>query len=220
MIKAIIFDIDGTITDTNPLFLRSISQTFREFMGVEKPEDFFVFTVGIPSPETLKALNIPPEMERAFVARWQELIREGMREVRLFSGVREVIEELHQEGLKMALVTSKIRSEMSYQFDHFMINHFFETIICAEDTPRPKPHPDPLLLALDRLGVKNKEAIFIGDSIYDIQAAKKALIPFALASWGTLELEKVLELHPEFVLEEPEDIGEIVRGERDLTPAL
>ena len=48
----------------------------------------------------------------------------------------------------MALVTSKIRSEMSYQFDHFMINHFFETIICAEDTPRPKPHPDPLLLAL------------------------------------------------------------------------
>ena len=75
LIKAIIFDIDGTITDTNPLFLRSISQAFREFMGVEKPEDFFVFTVGIPSPETLKALNIPPEMERAFVASWQELIR-------------------------------------------------------------------------------------------------------------------------------------------------
>ena len=220
MIKAIIFDIDGTITDTNPLFLRSISQTFREFTGNNKPESFFIFTLGIPSPETLKALSIPPEKGKAFVVRWQKLIQEGMREVRLFPGIREIIEELHQEGIKMALVTSKIRSEMSYQFDQFMINHFFETIICAEDSPRPKPYPDPLLLALERLEVKNNESIFVGDSIYDIQAAKGASIPFALASWGALELEKVLEFCPDFVLEEPEDIGEIVRGKRGLTPVV
>ncbi len=220
VIKAIIFDIDGTITDTNPLFLRSISQTFREFTGDQKPESFFVFTLGIPSPETLKALKIPPEVGKAFVARWQKLIQEGMREVQLFPGVREIIEELYQEGIKMALVTSKIRSEMSYQFNQFMLNSFFETIICAEDAPRSKPHPDPLLLALNRLGVKNNESIFVGDSIYDLQAAKGALIPFALASWGALELEKVLEFHPEFVLREPEDIREIVKGKRDLTSVV
>lgn len=215
MIKAVIFDIDGTITNTNPLFLRSISQTFWEFTGIVKPDSFFIFTLGIPSPETLKALKIPSEAGRAFVARWQDLIRAGIREVQFFPGVKETIENLYQEGIKMAVVTSKVRSEMSYQFDQFMISHFFETIICAEDAPRPKPYPDPLLLALDRLGVKNNESIFVGDSIYDIQAAKGALIPFALASWGALELEKVLKLCPDFILREPEDIEEIVKGKRD-----
>ncbi|MDI3542997.1 MAG: hypothetical protein PWP57_600 [Candidatus Atribacteria bacterium] len=215
MIKAVIFDIDGTITDTNPLFLRSLSQTFREFTGVDKPDSFFIFTLGIPSPETLKTLKIPSEVGRAFVARWQDLIRAGIKEVQLFPGVRETIENLYQEGIKMALVTSKIRSEMSYQFDQFMINRFFETIICAEDASRSKPYPDPLLLALDRLGVKNNESIFVGDSIYDIQAAKGASIPFALASWGALELEKVLKLRPDFILREPEDIEDIVKGKRN-----
>lgn len=211
MVKAVIFDIDGTITDTNPLFLEAIREAYREFTGEEKPREFFIFTLGIPSPETVRKLRIPEEQAEAFVARWQELIKIGMPGVRLFPGIREVLETLHEDRVPMGIVTAKIRSEMSYQFDRFGLNHLFRVIICAEDAPRPKPYPDPLLVACEKLGVAPKDALFVGDSTYDITAARLAGVPFALASWGALERERVLAMCPDFVLSSPEDLLKILR---------
>lgn len=211
MAKAVIFDIDGTITDTNPLFLEAIQEAYREFTGEEKPREFFTFTLGIPSPETVRKLCIPEEKAEAFIARWQELIKIGMPGVRLFPGMREVLEALHEAGIPMAIVTAKVRAEMSYQFDRFGLNHLFTVILCAEDAPRPKPYPDPLLGACKRLGVRPKEALFVGDSVYDITAARLAGVPFALASWGALERERVLAMRPDFVLSSPEDLLKILR---------
>ncbi|MCS7241895.1 MAG: HAD family hydrolase [Candidatus Caldatribacterium sp.] len=211
MAKAVIFDIDGTITDTNPLFLEAIRQAYLEFTGNDKPQEFFIFTLGIPSPETVRKLDIPEEKAQAFVNRWQELIKAGMPKVRLFAGIREVLETLQEAGIPMAIVTAKVRSEMSYQFDRFGLNHLFQVILCAEDAPRPKPYPDPLLVACEKLRVTPKEALFVGDSVYDITAARLAGVPFALASWGALEKERVLSMHPDFVLLTPEDLLKILR---------
>lgn len=211
MLRAVIFDIDGTITDTNPLFLEAIRQAYREFTGEDKPREFFIFTLGIPSPETVRKLGIPKEQAEAFVARWQELIKVGMPKVRLFPGMREVLETLHEAHIPMAIVTAKVRSEMSYQFDRFGLNHLFQVILCAEDAPRPKPYPDPILVACEKLGVPPEEALFVGDSVYDITAARLAGVPFALASWGALEKERVLAMRPDFVLASPEDLLKILR---------
>lgn len=211
MLRAVIFDIDGTITDTNPLFLEAIRQAYREFTGEDKPREFFIFTLGIPSPETVRKLGIPKEQAEAFVARWQELIKVGMPKVRLFPGMREVLETLHEAHIPMAIVTAKVRSEMSYQFDRFGLNHLFQVILCAEDAPRPKPYPDPILVACKKLGVPPEEALFVGDSVYDITAARLAGVPFALASWGALEKERVLAMRPDFVLASPEDLLKILR---------
>lgn len=211
MAKAVIFDIDGTITDTNPLFLEAIRQAYREFTGEDKPQEFFIFTLGIPSPETVRKLGIPREQAEAFVARWQELIKIGMPKVRLFPGIREVLETLHEARIPMAIVTAKVQSEMSYQFDRFGLNHLFQVILCAEDAPRPKPYPDPLLVACKKLGIPPKDALFVGDSVYDATAACLAGVPFALASWGALEKERVLAMHPDFVLASPEDLLKILR---------
>jgi len=86
MTRAVIFDIDGTITDTNPLLLEAIQRAYKEFTGEEKPEEYFVFTLGIPSPETVRKLGIPEDKSQDFVKRWQDLIREAMPRVQLFPG--------------------------------------------------------------------------------------------------------------------------------------
>ncbi|MCX6091099.1 MAG: HAD family hydrolase [Candidatus Atribacteria bacterium] len=212
MLKAVLFDIDGTITDTNYVFVETVIQTYAEFIGKVKPPEFFYFLFGMPSPESLKILGIPEEKVLPFITRWQELIKKEMYRVKLFPGIVEVIEELFHRGLFMALVTSKIRSELPYQFDCFGLNHYFQTVICAEDTPKPKPSPDPLLRACQKLRVSPSNTVFIGDSRYDIIAAKEAHLPFLFASWGTLDPAPVRILHPEYDLEKPLDILTVVKS--------
>ncbi|HQK83861.1 MAG TPA: HAD family hydrolase [Atribacter sp.] len=211
MLKSVLFDIDGTITDTNPIFLDAIVQTHYEMTGQQKNREFFHFSLGIPSPVTLGILDIPQEFRMLYIQRWQEHIKEKMHKVVLFPRIVTVLESLREWGLSMALVTSKVRSEFSFQFDSFGLNHFFQAIICADDASRPKPNPDPLFEACSRLGVKPREAIYVGDSRYDIMAAKAAGIPFLFASWGSIDPNSVLELHPEFYLKEPIEILDVVQ---------
>ncbi|MGC8778885.1 MAG: HAD family hydrolase, partial [Candidatus Caldatribacteriaceae bacterium] len=192
MIRAIIFDIDGTLTDTNPVFLKALQRAYAEFQGEEKPLSSFYFSLGIPSPATMKILGIPEGKQTPFRDRWQELIREFMPEARLFPGVREVLERLTGMGLLLALSTSKIRAEMSYEFDNFGINHYFTVTVCADDVPRPKPAPDSLLLIVEKLSVSKEQALFVGESIYDIEAGKNAGIRFAFAQWGATTPQDVL----------------------------
>jgi len=211
MLKSVLFDIDGTITDTNPIFLDAIIQTHFEMTGQLKNREFFHFSLGIPSPVTMRILDIPQEKRMLYIQRWQEHIKEKMHEVVLFPGIVTVLENLREWGLSMALVTSKIRSEFSFQFESFGLNHFFQTVICADDAPRPKPNPDPLFEACSHLGVKPLETVYVGDSRYDIMAAKAAGIPFLFASWGSVDPNSVLELHPEFYLKEPLEILDVVQ---------
>jgi len=211
MLKSVLFDIDGTITDTNPIFLDAIIQTHFEMTGQLKNREFFHFSLGIPSPVTMRILDIPQEKRMLYIQRWQEHIKEKMHEVVLFPGIVTVLENLREWGLSMALVTSKIRSEFSFQFESFGLNHFFQTVICADDAPRPKPNPDPLFEACSHLGVKPLETVYVGDSRYDIMAAKAAGIPFLFASWGSVDSSSVLELHPEFYLKEPLEILDVVQ---------
>ena len=211
MLKSVLFDIDGTITDTNPIFLDAIIQTHFEMTGQLKNREFFHFSLGIPSPVTMRILDIPQGKRMLYIQRWQEHIKEKMHEVVLFPGIVTVLENLREWGLSMALVTSKIRSEFSFQFESFGLNHFFQTVICADDAPRPKPNPDPLFEACSHLGVKPLETVYVGDSRYDIMAAKAAGIPFLFASWGSVDPNSVLELHPEFYLKEPLEILDVVQ---------
>ncbi|NSW76502.1 MAG: HAD family hydrolase [Candidatus Atribacteria bacterium] len=216
MIQAVIFDIDGTITDTNPVFLKALQKTYLEFLSEEKPLSFFYFTLGIPSPETMVRLGVPKEERVRFRDRWQELIRELMPEARLFPGMVETLETLTRMEIPLALVTSKIKEEMTYEFDNFGINHFFAVTVCADDVAHPKPAPDALLLALEKLSVTREQAIFVGESIYDIKAAKNAQVPFAFAQWGAIAPQEVLNLNPDYVLKAPFDLLQLIKTENQV----
>ncbi|MEN3186714.1 MAG: HAD family hydrolase [Atribacterota bacterium] len=211
MIQAVIFDIDGTITDTNPVFLKALQKTYLEFLNQEKPLSFFYFTLGIPSPETMARLEIPKEERMRFQNHWQERIRELMPEARLFPGIIETLQTLTRMKIPLALVTSKIKEEMTYEFDHFGINHLFAVTVCADDVVHPKPAPDALLLALERLDAAKERVLFVGESIYDIKAAKNALVPFAFAQWGAIAPQEVLNLNPDYVLKTPLDLVQLVK---------
>ena len=177
MYSTFIFDLDGTIIDSELIGLQALQATLKE-QGIEKNLDELRFSLGIPGLTTLEILNIadiPTTLES-----WLEKEKPFMKNVPIFEGIIEAIKALPKAGI----VTSKTAEEMNHSFYLLNIDHHFHSVVCASDTEKRKPNPDPLELALKLLGCKADEAIYIGDSIYDMQSANAAGVDFGLALWG------------------------------------
>ncbi|WP_088072692.1 HAD family hydrolase [Gottfriedia luciferensis] len=206
MVSSIIFDIDGTILDTEQVVLKALQKVLREELKKEYELNELRFALGIPGKETLKKLNVP-NIDVVHPI-WSKAEIDFLHEVTLFEEIEEVIKELSLSRLKLGIVTSKTKKDLKEGFDPFGLRSYFEHIICACDTVKHKPNPDPLLACLEKLNVQNDEAIYIGDSIYDMQCAKSAGVKFALALWGAKTSEGFEEA--DYLLKKPMDLLNLI----------
>ncbi|WP_163651754.1 HAD family hydrolase [Listeria sp. PSOL-1] len=197
MYKAIIFDVDGTILDTEDAVLDSLQETLLE-VGLDYHKTDLRFALGIPGKKTIEQLNISHSKE--FLERWQQKEFAFRDRIKIFAGLKEVFEKIPQGGV----VTSKDALEMEQGFYPFGIAHYFDAIVCASDTENHKPHPEPLLKSLSMLGRKPNEALYIGDSPYDMAAAHAAGMHFGLALWGAKTTSGFEAA--DFIFEKPADV--------------
>ncbi|MEH7356644.1 HAD family hydrolase [Neobacillus drentensis] len=201
MYSTFIFDLDGTIIDSELIGLTALQATLKE-QGIEKNLDELRFSLGIPGLTTLEILNIadiPTTLES-----WLEKEKPLMKNVPIFEEIIEVIKGLPKAGI----VTSKTADEMNHSFYLLNIDHHFHSVVCASDTEKRKPNPDPLELALKLLGCKADEAIYIGDSIYDMQCANAAGVDFGLALWGARTTSGFE--NAKYIIENPKDILNLI----------
>lgn len=201
MYSTFIFDLDGTIIDSEMIGLQALQATLKE-QGIEKNLDELRFSLGIPGLTTLEILNIadiPTTLES-----WLEKEKPFLKNVPIFEGMIDVIAVLPKAGI----VTSKTTEEMNNSFYLLNIDHHFHSIVCASDTENHKPNPDPLELALQLLGCKAKEAIYIGDSPYDMQCANAAGVDFGLALWGARTVSGFE--NADYIFENPKDILNLI----------
>lgn len=206
MFKYVIFDVDGTILDTEKAILKSLQKVLKE-EGKDYELEDLRFALGIPGIKTLKKLNVT-ELERVH-PKWSETVLEFSHEVSVFQDLENVIKTLSESPVRTGIVTSKTKQELIDEFEPFGLSSFFEYTICASDTEKHKPHPEPLLACLDGLNANQDETIYIGDSIYDMQCAKSAGVKFALALWGSKTTEEFESA--DFVLKEPKDILDLIK---------
>lgn len=206
MFKYVIFDVDGTILDTENAILKSLQKVLKE-EGKDYQLEDLRFALGIPGIETLKKLNVT-DLERIHPI-WSETVLEFSHEVSVFQDIENVIKTLSESAVRNGIVTSKTKQELIDEFEPFGLSSFFEYTICASDTEKHKPHPEPLLACLDGLNANQDETIYIGDSIYDLQCAKSAGVKFALALWGSKTTEGFESA--EFVLKEPKAILDLIK---------
>lgn len=207
MLKAIIFDVDGTILDTEKAILQSLQRTLREETQKDYPFEALRFALGIPGKDALQRLNVD-DIE-AVHQKWSAAVLDFSHEVAVFESLEEVIQHLATKPLQLGIVTSKTAQEVVDEFEPFGLSEYFQHIVSASDTAKHKPHQEPLLKCLDALQIAPEEAIYIGDSIYDFQCAKQAGAKFALAHWGaksTIGFEEA-----DYVFYEPKDILAIVK---------
>lgn len=187
MIKAFIFDVDGTIIDTELAMLNSLQRTLLEEKGLTKSHEELRFILGIPGKDSLRMMNLEPVEELHEI--WSAAVLDFSHNVTVFDGMQETLYQLQHAGRLLGIVTSKIKQSMRDEFDQFNLNDYFNDIIDADDTVEHKPMPEPLLKSMENLGVQPHESLYIGDSIYDMKAAHAAGMKFALALWGSKKTE-------------------------------
>ncbi|WP_099221790.1 HAD family hydrolase [Listeria costaricensis] len=201
MYKAIIFDVDGTLLNTENAVLHSLQSVLAE-EGLDYELDELRFVLGITGKAAIEQLNILDE--ETILEKWLAREASMIEEVEVFEGVHEILAAIPESGV----VTSKNADEMASGFYPFEIDHHFDAIVCASDTDEHKPHPAPLLKSLEVLGRSPEEVIYIGDSPYDMACAHAAGADFGLALWGAGSTDGFEQA--EHVFEHPTDILKLI----------
>ena len=186
--KAVIFDIDGTIMDTGKIVLNALLDTLHK-EGYSHTLADVQSVFGIPGKEAVRKLGVdnPDELYR----RWYETEWKAMKKAKPFPGIEEAILELSKRDSKLGIVTSKTEEQYRAHFEYLPISRLFKEVVVAEHTEQHKPHGEPLQYCLGKLGVNPEDAIYIGDTKHDYACAKEAGAKFGLALWGVADREGI-----------------------------
>lgn len=210
-VRAVLFDLDGTLIDTMGLILASMRHATEQVLGVSLSDDELMCNVGIPLWEQMALFSEEYEDELVFAYRTHnraahdDLVRE-------YEGVDEVLRDLKSRELPLGVVTSKSRGIACQGMDLIGIRGFFDVLVCADDVDVHKPDPFPLHEAADALGVPLEQCIYIGDSRFDMMAAISGGAISVAALWGAHSVEAVLEPGPDFALESIAELLELLDG--------
>jgi phosphoglycolate phosphatase len=186
----IIFDMDGTLVNSSITIANAINYV-RKQLGFEPMDTQMLLSkVNDPTINPAQFFYHAPRFEHDH-ERWfsEYYTRNHDKELVLYDGIKELLEELRHKGFKLAVATNAYRRSTIESLTHLGIYLYFDAIACYDDVYKGKPYPDMLLKLLDELKVPKSEALFIGDGPRDEQAAKRAGIDYIMVDWGFTDHE-------------------------------
>jgi len=180
--KTILFDLDGTVIDSTDAILESFAVVAKQYGECYDPAHV-TSLIGHPLSVMFRELGIEEEHNEAHVLAYKAYYRTvANQKTYLLPNAKEAI-ELAASFARLGVVTTKTGRYSKEILDHLGVGAFFETIVGFEHVTHPKPHEEPILLALDQMQVPKEGAYIIGDTHLDILSAKNAKItPIAVRS--------------------------------------
>ena len=202
----VLFDLDGTVIDSGAIILASMRHAAKEVLGAEPPDELLMAAVGGPGLEAQMHALAPDrvdELVRVYRAHNEPLHDELV----CCDGIEDVLVRLKDEGRRLGIVTAKRRATVRLAFDVLPIEHLFETVVGGDETERHKPDPQPLLLAAERLDAAPGECAYVGDSPFDVRAAKAAGMHALAVTWGGIHDRTKLEAEqPDAIVDTAEEL--------------
>ena len=202
-----LFDLDGTLIDSIDLILRSYRHTMRAHGRGVPPDEVWMEGLGTPLWVQFRHWTDDPAEIDAMVTTYRTYnLAHHDALARPYNGVAAEVLALAARGTRLGVVTSKMRDGAQRGLVLAGLADAFALIVGADDVTHPKPHPEPVLQAVERLGSAAQETVFIGDSRHDIECGRAAGVKTAAALWGPFDRAHLESAGPDFWLERPEDI--------------
>ncbi len=209
-VKALLFDFDGTLLNTNELIIQTFMHVLNErFPGQFSPKDCLEF-IGPSLKQTFN--DIAPGEEEALIAKYRAWNLEHHDElVSQYPDVVSTLEQLKAQGILLAIVSTKRNDTIDRGLSILGATHLFDVRIGTDNVKNVKPDPEPVLLALERLGVDKDDAIMIGDNSHDIEAGHRAGVRAAGVAWAIKGEAYLQQYQPEYILHHMTDLLDIVK---------
>ena len=209
--RIVLFDLDGTLIDSGPIILASMQHAVRTVLGREIPPEELGMTIG--------GQGIVAQMQAIDVDHADELLaaykehNDGLHEtLEAFDELVALLPGLKAQGRRLGIVTAKRHRTVGLALDRFpALADAFDVVVGFEDTERHKPDPDPVLLAVERLAGTPAESAYVGDSPFDIGAAKAAGVYAVAVGWGGIHPDdRLLAEEPDAFVSTPQELLDVL----------
>ena len=213
MINTVLFDFDGTLVNTNDVIIASWQHTYMYYLGREESLEKITACFGEPLLLTMER-EFPEVDPRESAGVYRNFQKEHADElVKIFPGIKELLESLKTDGFRMGVVTSRTRESAQRYMDMFGIGDYFEEMVSCDDTDIHKPNPEPILLCLKKMGITAEEALMVGDSPFDIKCANNAGVKSVLVGWRITGDGQTLidDAREDFTISEPSELVGVLK---------
>jgi pyrophosphatase PpaX len=213
-VKAVIFDLDGTLADTIPLIVASFNAACREAMGRSYTPEEVISRFGIPDAAMVKRelRESSPEIADHAVERFYRHYEQEHDMVSAFDGVTQLLHALQERGVPMGVMTGKGARTAEITLRKLGWQGLFGSVVTGEDVIHQKPHPEGVLKAAQELGINPEECVFIGDSPADIEAGKAAGMTTIGVVWHNFYAGEMRAMQPDFWCETTADLAAILNA--------
>lgn len=210
--KTLLFDLDGTIINTNELIINSFLYTLERYYPGKYTREKLIPHFGKTLHEQMILFGDEEKADDMIKVYREHNLQTHDDMVLEYPFVKEVLEEFYNEGASLGIVTTKIRETSMKGLKLFGLDKYMSTIITYEDTSLHKPNPEPILLAMKKLNANPETTLMVGDTQFDIRAAQKAGITSIGVSWSIKGKDFIEQLNPDYVIDDMRDLRSIVRG--------
>lgn len=204
--RGLLFDLDGTLLDTNELIIQSFQHTFSShYKRTVSHEELFPY-FGKPLRAAMEALGDGSDAEE-LIKTYREFNHQHHDTLTtVFDGVEATLEALWQQDVNMAVVTSKTKETALRGLRLFNLDKYFPIVIGCNECENHKPHPEPVIKALANLGLPAQACLMIGDSPFDLISATAAGVRTAAVKWTRVSWPAVLEAKPDYIVYRFDDL--------------
>jgi HAD superfamily hydrolase (TIGR01509 family) len=213
-IGCLIFDSDGTLVDTLHLIVEAFNYAAEPVLGKRFDEADVSALLG-PTMKRIFTNLLPPDAVNDAVDRYHRFYRQHFHEyARVYPDVLELLTAIQKSGRKLGVLTGagRIAAESTMQFAR--LSEFFTTLVTGDDVDHPKPDPQGLLMAISKTGVTPDKTVYVGDSVVDLETARRAGARSGAALWGSRHPNELSLWRPDFIFREPSQITETITDER------
>ncbi len=215
-ITCLLWDVDGTMVDTTDLIVSSLDYIYRKYYRQTTSQDVIRSLIGTPLRKQIRFFGEPEEFGACTETVIQDFIRfyeQNRDRERVLPEVTRLVNAGYSLGIPTGLVTSKNREELSNTLPRLGIAQSVGVAITADDVTHPKPAPEGILSALEKLQIPKDHraaSVYIGDTVHDMQAGRDAGINTVAVTWGAATVEMLHSASPTALCQSYEELASLL----------